>query len=70
MRIPEKISKLYERIVELENRVDELEKKVNSGKMDQIGFAIDTSESMNSEESWDNTGEVWPIHWVEDDKNG
>lgn len=70
MRIPEKISKLYERIVELENRVDELEKKVNSGKMDQIGFSIDTSESMDIEKNDDNTGEVWPSHWVEDIKNG
>lgn len=66
MRLPEKITKLYEKISELENRVEDLEKKVNVGKVDQIGFSIDNSESSSYEETWDDTPSIYPMHWESD----
>ena len=69
MRLPEKISKLNERIEALEKRIEELEKKVSTHKVDQIGFEVDSSSSMDLAEEWDDTGSVPSIHW-ESDKNG
>lgn len=48
---------------DIKERVTNLETKVYR-KPDLIGF--ERVECDPSVEVWDNTGEVWPVHWEED----